>query len=63
VAHRVAIMDHGRIVKEGTPESFKKETGTETLEDAFLSLTGGTMRPDESSSLDRMREHARIWKR
>lgn len=62
-AHRVAIIDHGKIVKEGTPESFKKETGTETLEDAFLALTGGTMRPDSSSGADQMRMNARIWKR
>lgn len=62
-AHRVAIIDHGKIVKEGTPESFKKETGTETLEDAFLALTGGTMRPDNSSGVDQMRLNARMWKR
>lgn len=63
VADRIAIIDHGKIIKEGTPESFKKETGTETLEDAFLALTGGMMRPDSSSGLDQMRMNARIWKR
>ena len=62
-AHRVAIIDHGKIIKEGTPESFKKETGTKTLEEAFLALTGGTIRAEEASSLDKGRLHARMWKR
>ena len=62
VADRVAIIDHGKIIKEGTPESFKKETNTETLEDAFLALTGGAIRPEEAGS-DRIRASARLWHR
>lgn len=63
VAHRLAIIDNGKIIKEGTPESFKKETGEGTLEDAFLALTGGTIRPGGASALDAMRTHAQIWHR
>ncbi len=63
VANRVAIIDHGKIVREGTAESLKKETGKDSLEDAFISLTGNTIRPDESGALDQMRDHARRWKR
>lgn len=63
VADRVAIIDQGKIIKEGTPASFKKETNTETLEDAFLALTGATMRHEEASSLDSMRTRARAWGR
>lgn len=62
-AHRVAIIDHGRIIKEGTPEALKNETGTQSLEDAFLALTGSTIRPDEASALDRMRMGAQMWNR
>ena len=63
VADRVAIIDRGTIIKEGTPTSFKEETGTKTLEDAFLALTGATIRPDEASTLDQMRAHAQAWHR
>lgn len=63
VAHRVAIIDHGKIIKDGTPEALKKETGTATLEDAFLTLTGGEMRREEASAIDNIRIHARAWKR
>lgn len=62
-ANRVAIIDQGRIIKEGTPESLKKDTGAKSLEDAFLSLTGSTIRPDEASALDRMRIGAQMWNR
>lgn len=62
-AHRVAIIDHGKIIKEGTPEELKKEAGAATLEDAFLSLTGSAIRQEEASGLDNMRTHARAWNR
>ncbi|KKU80851.1 MAG: ABC transporter related protein [Parcubacteria group bacterium GW2011_GWA1_47_8] len=63
VANRVAIIDHGKIIKEGTPASLKEETNATTLEDAFLALTGSTIRPEEASLLDHMREGARMWRR
>ena len=40
VAQRIAIIDHGRIVAQGTPQELKQQTGTESLEQAFLALTG-----------------------
>src|ERR1700728_1177621 len=36
VAHRIAVIDHGKLVAQGTPREIKDSTGTETLEDAFL---------------------------
>jgi ABC-2 type transport system ATP-binding protein len=63
VASRVAIIDHGKIIREGTPDELKKETGKESLEDAFIALTGNKIRSDEAGSLDQMREHARVWRR
>ena len=36
VAHRIAIIDHGRIVAQGTAAELKLQTGAETLEQAFL---------------------------
>src|ERR1700739_2234594 len=34
VAHRIAIMDHGKIVAQGTSAELKEQTGTESLEAA-----------------------------
>jgi len=48
VADRIAIIDHGKIVATGTSKQLAKQTGTTTLEDAYLELTGRTVR-DETS--------------
>ncbi len=37
---RVAIMDHGRILKAGPPADLIRELSQPSLEDVFLSLTG-----------------------
>ena len=42
VAQRIGIIDHGRIVAQGSPLELKQQTNAETLEQAFLSLTGST---------------------
>ncbi|MCL4338624.1 ATP-binding cassette domain-containing protein [Patescibacteria group bacterium] len=63
VARRVAIMDHGKIVAQGTPDGLKEKTGKQTLEDAFLSLTGHGIRDEEASGVDRMRQHRAMWRR
>src|SRR5699024_9406596 len=33
---RVVMLDHGRVVIEGTPAELRAETGAENLDDAFL---------------------------
>jgi ABC-2 type transport system ATP-binding protein len=48
VADRIAIIDHGKIVTTGTVKQLTKQTNTKTLEQAYLKLTGTTVR-DESS--------------
>lgn len=50
VADRIAIIDHGKIVAHGTPKQLAKETGTKTLEDAYLQLTGKEIRDETSLS-------------
>lgn len=62
VADRVAIIDHGKIVASGTLSELKERTKTTTLEDAFLALTGKTIRDENSTSLDHMRMRHR-WRR
>jgi ABC-2 type transport system ATP-binding protein len=59
VAQRIAIIDHGRIVALGTAAALREQTKTESLEAAFLALTGGTMREEEGTAADRMRMIAR----
>jgi ABC-2 type transport system ATP-binding protein len=62
VAHRIAILDHGRIVAVGSASDLKQQTSTQTLEDAFLALTGTTIRDEAPSTLDTMRNMARMWR-
>jgi ABC-2 type transport system ATP-binding protein len=63
VAHRIAIIDHGKIIAQGTPGELKTQTGTETLEQAFLALTGSTIREEEASGLDKMRTFGKAFRR
>jgi ABC-2 type transport system ATP-binding protein len=63
VAHRIAIIDHGKIVAQGTAPELKEQTGGETLEQAFLALTGSTIRDEDASSVDQMRNMARMFRR
>ncbi len=63
VAHRIAIIDHGKIVAQGTPTELKTQTNTESLEDAFLALTGSTIRDEKAGSADQMRQFAKMWRK
>jgi ABC-2 type transport system ATP-binding protein len=62
-AHRIAIIDHGRIVAQGTPAELKAQHGATSLEQAFLALTGTNVRPEQASSQDQMRRMARMFRR
>src|SRR5580658_6366120 len=61
VAHRIGVIDHGKLVAQGTPEAIKQQTGTASLEEAFLALTGSTIREESAGSADQMRQFARMW--
>ena len=61
VAHRVGVIDHGKLVAVGTPAQIKEQTGTETLEEAFLKLTGSTIRDESAGSADQLRQFAKMW--
>jgi ABC-2 type transport system ATP-binding protein len=61
VAQRIAVIDHGKIVAQGSPQELKKQTATESLEEAFLALTGSTIRDEAASSADQLRQMAKMW--
>ncbi|GAC1501264.1 MAG: daunorubicin resistance protein DrrA family ABC transporter ATP-binding protein [Candidatus Saccharimonadales bacterium] len=44
VAEKIAIIDHGTIVARGTTNELCRQTKTKTLEQAYLKLTGTTLR-------------------
>jgi len=63
MANRIAIIDHGAIVAQGTLIELKEETGADSLEAAFLKLTGYSIREEETGQVERMRQMARMFRR
>src|ERR1700681_301439 len=63
VAHRIAVIDHGKIVAQGTPAELKQQTNSETLEQAFLSLTGSSIREEGADSNQSLRNMAQMWRK
>jgi len=63
MANRIAIIDNGKIVAEGTAQKLKEQTSTETLEDAFLALTGKQIREEGAKGIDNLRNRSRLWRR
>ena len=42
ICDEVIMINKGRIIKSGTPESIKKDTNTTNLRDSFFALIGGS---------------------
>ena len=63
VAHRIAIIDRGTLVAQGTSAELKQQTGTDSLEHAFLALTGSSIRDEAGTAADQLRQVAKMWKR
>jgi len=40
LADQIAVIDHGRVIAQGTSAELKELTGADTLDEVFLSLTG-----------------------
>jgi|SRR5579872_117646 len=62
VAQDVAIIDHGKIIATGSPAQLKEQTKTQTLEDAFLALTGKQIRDEDASSIDQLRMRRKAFR-
>ena len=63
IAQRIGVIDRGKIIAEGSADKLRKQTKTKSLEEAFLKLTGNTIREEQASGLDMMRSHSRMWGR
>ena len=61
VAQRISIIDHGKIIASGSADDLKKQANADSLEDAFLNLTGKHIREQEAGTNDKMRMHRRAW--
>jgi ABC-2 type transport system ATP-binding protein len=61
IADKISVIDHGSIVASGTVEDLKTKTGTDSLEGAFLKLTGRNIRDEDVSKTDAMRMRHRAW--
>lgn len=55
IATKIAIIDKGRILIQGTSKEIKKATKTKTLENAFLTLTGYDIREQPADSANHMK--------
>ncbi len=62
MAQRIAVIDHGKIVAQGSSAELKAQTKTDSLEAAFLELTGGEIREEASAGIDRMRVNRKVWR-
>ncbi|HUC18663.1 MAG TPA: ATP-binding cassette domain-containing protein [Acetobacteraceae bacterium] len=62
VADEITVIDHGRIIAEGTATSLKERTRSTSLEEAFIALTGRDVRAEEANPAERMRMLRRAWR-
>ena len=62
-AERIAIMDQGKVIVEGSLEDLLKKTHKKTLEEAFLQLTGSAVREESASASDRLKRRPFIRNR
>jgi ABC-2 type transport system ATP-binding protein len=63
IANQIAIIDHGKILFQGTVRNLISKTKTKSLEEAFIQLTGHTIRAETVSALDQMREKRKFFRR
>lgn len=59
-ADTINIMDQGKIMAQGTTKELLEKTKTNTLEKAFLSITGNDIREEEANIADTLRMHRQM---
>jgi len=55
ISNKVAIIDEGKIIILDSPQNILEKINTKSLEEAFINLTGHSIREEGASSLDHMR--------
>ena len=58
IADRVAIIDNGKIIANDTAANIIANSGTKSLEEAFIKMTGHIIRVDEATAADAFRKMA-----
>jgi len=61
MAERIAIIDHGKIIAMGSATELRETTATDSLEGAFLALTGYEIRAEQASGTDHLRAMGRAF--
>lgn len=61
-AEKIAIIDQGKIIAQGSLDELKSRTSAHALEEAFLALTGHDIRAEQATSQERMRTFRRLWR-
>lgn len=61
MADTIAIIDLGKIIARGTAEELKNQTKENSLEKAFLQLTGKHIREETGGARERAKSHGRMW--
>jgi len=62
-AHKIAIIDYGQIVAQGTMEELKSQYNNRSLEEIFLDLTGHDIRAASATAVDHLRARRQRWHR
>jgi oleandomycin transport system ATP-binding protein len=52
LADQIAVIDHGLVIAQGTSAELKAQTGADTLDEVFLSLTGHDTAQDNADEED-----------
>ncbi len=63
MADYIYIIDHGKIIADGTNQELQKQTKTDSLENAFVKLTGKTIREEEATKFGKMRKFRKMRSR
>ena len=61
-AQKIAVIDHGKIIIEGTVNELMTKTNTSSLEEAFLQLTGHEIRDEKADASINMRMRHNLWR-